>query len=318
MAAERPPRAVDREAARRGAAGSAGRAGAAVSAWRYGGAAALALDEEWDPDSDALGRARARLAAAWRRGRPQSRAARARWTVAGADVQLRYDRDGRRWPYRKEACYPLGARGAFGRRPRAALRGRRPGAELRRWAWGNPAPSVRHQRKTASASSFSLRVTLTAFRYASALTAPPAPIGVRCTAEGSFRGPPDGRPAGCARSGRRHWPLQLRLPSRTTRRLSGRRPTGRTTRSPRPLRSAGSTASSSTWPSSCSPRPASSAIRPSRSPRTTRCAPVTVMSRSACGRATSPGICAGTGTSTSAASASSTRDGWTGRSSSPT
>ncbi|MYW32915.1 SWF or SNF family helicase, partial [Streptomyces sp. SID2119] len=67
--------------------------GAAVSAWRYGGAAALAvLDEEWDPDADSLARARARLAAAWEEGeRPQLRAARARWTVAGADVQLRYD-----------------------------------------------------------------------------------------------------------------------------------------------------------------------------------------------------------------------------------
>lgn len=78
--------------------------GAAVSAWRYGGVAALAvLDEEWDPDADSLARARARLAVAWEEGeRPQLRAARARWTVAGADVQLRYDRDGRWWPYRKE------------------------------------------------------------------------------------------------------------------------------------------------------------------------------------------------------------------------
>lgn len=77
---------------------------AAVSAWRYGGVAALAvLDEEWDPDAEALARARARLAAAWEEGeRPRLRAAGARWTVAGADVQLRYDRDGRWWPYRKE------------------------------------------------------------------------------------------------------------------------------------------------------------------------------------------------------------------------
>ncbi|MFJ9637551.1 SWF or SNF family helicase [Streptomyces sp. NPDC101178] len=77
---------------------------AAVSAWRYGGVAALAvLDEEWDPDAEALARARARLAAAWEEGeRPRLRAAGARWTVAGAEVQLRYDRDGRWWPYRKE------------------------------------------------------------------------------------------------------------------------------------------------------------------------------------------------------------------------
>ncbi|MFB6654213.1 SWF or SNF family helicase [Streptomyces microflavus] len=76
----------------------------AVRAWRYGGAAALAvLDEEWDPDPDSLARARARLATAWEEGeRPQLRAVRARWTVAGADLQLRYDRDGRWWPYRKE------------------------------------------------------------------------------------------------------------------------------------------------------------------------------------------------------------------------
>ncbi|WP_206304547.1 SWF or SNF family helicase [Streptomyces sp. B27] len=77
---------------------------AAVRAWRYGGAAALAvLDEEWSPDADSLARARARLAAAWEEGeRPRLRAAGARWTVAGADVQLRYDRDGRWWPYLKE------------------------------------------------------------------------------------------------------------------------------------------------------------------------------------------------------------------------
>ncbi|MYX18277.1 SWF or SNF family helicase [Streptomyces sp. SID8374] len=76
----------------------------AVRAWRYGGVAGLAvLDEEWEPDPDSLARARARLAEAWEEGeRPQLRAARARWTVAGADVQLRYDRDGRWWPYRKE------------------------------------------------------------------------------------------------------------------------------------------------------------------------------------------------------------------------
>ncbi|WP_411083372.1 SWF or SNF family helicase [Streptomyces sp. cmx-18-6] len=77
---------------------------AAVRAWRYGGVAALAvLDEVWDPDPESLARARARLASAWEEGeRPPLRAGRARWTVAGADVQLRYDRDGRWWPYRKE------------------------------------------------------------------------------------------------------------------------------------------------------------------------------------------------------------------------
>ncbi|MCL6289357.1 SWF or SNF family helicase [Streptomyces sp. 43Y-GA-1] len=78
---------------------------AAVRAWRYGGVAALAvLDEEWAPDAEQLGRARARLGAAWEEGeRPTLRASgRARWTVVGADVQLRFDPDGRWWPYRKE------------------------------------------------------------------------------------------------------------------------------------------------------------------------------------------------------------------------
>ncbi|TGZ11260.1 SWF or SNF family helicase, partial [Streptomyces rhizosphaericola] len=77
---------------------------AAVRAWRYGGAAALAvLDEEWAPDTESLARARARLAAAWEEGeRPRLRAAGSHWTVADADVQLRYDRDGRWWPYRRE------------------------------------------------------------------------------------------------------------------------------------------------------------------------------------------------------------------------
>lgn len=76
----------------------------AVRAWRYGGSAALAvLEEEWEPDPESLARARAQLAAAWEEGeRPQLRAGRARWTVTGADLQLRYGRDGRWWPYRKE------------------------------------------------------------------------------------------------------------------------------------------------------------------------------------------------------------------------
>jgi uncharacterized Zn finger protein len=78
---------------------------AAVRAWRYGGVAALTvLDEEWTPDPEHLERARARLGEAWEAGeRPALRASgRARWTVVGADVQLRVDRNGRWWPYRKE------------------------------------------------------------------------------------------------------------------------------------------------------------------------------------------------------------------------
>ncbi|MET8329836.1 SWF or SNF family helicase [Streptomyces sp. NPDC005181] len=77
---------------------------AAVRAWGYGGTAALTvLDEEWAPDPESLARARSRLAEAWEDGeRPQLRAVRNRWTVGGGDVQLRYGRDGRWWPYRKE------------------------------------------------------------------------------------------------------------------------------------------------------------------------------------------------------------------------
>ncbi|WP_031081233.1 SWF or SNF family helicase [Streptomyces sp. NRRL WC-3549] len=77
---------------------------AAVSAWRYGGAAALAVyDEKWTPDPRELARARARLAAAWEDGEsPRLRQAHNRWTVVGADAQLRYGREGRWWPYRRE------------------------------------------------------------------------------------------------------------------------------------------------------------------------------------------------------------------------
>ncbi|MFF8556876.1 SWF or SNF family helicase [Streptomyces sp. NPDC015501] len=79
---------------------------AAVRAWRFGGAAALAvLEEEWAPGREDLERARVRLAEAWEAGeRPALRASgRARWTVTGTGLQLRLDRDGRWWPYRKES-----------------------------------------------------------------------------------------------------------------------------------------------------------------------------------------------------------------------
>ncbi|MFE9458245.1 SWF or SNF family helicase [Streptomyces californicus] len=84
---------------------SAAELDAAVRAWRYGGVAALAaLDEEWTPDPEDLERARVRLGEAWEAAeRPSLRASgRARWTVVGADLQLRPDGDGRWWPYRKE------------------------------------------------------------------------------------------------------------------------------------------------------------------------------------------------------------------------
>ncbi|MGW0550352.1 SWF or SNF family helicase [Streptomyces altiplanensis] len=76
----------------------------AVRAWEYGGRAALAvLEEEWSPEPEALARARTQLAEAWDEDeRPQLRARHNRWTVVGADAQLRCGRDGRWWPYRKE------------------------------------------------------------------------------------------------------------------------------------------------------------------------------------------------------------------------
>ncbi|QHC24341.1 SWIM zinc finger family protein [Streptomyces sp. GS7] len=78
----------------------------AVRAWELGGPAGLAvLEEDWTPEPEVLARAAERLAAAWedRGTRPRLRAAGNRWTVLGGDAQLRYGRDGRWWPYRKEA-----------------------------------------------------------------------------------------------------------------------------------------------------------------------------------------------------------------------
>ncbi|MFI1396143.1 SWF or SNF family helicase [Streptomyces sp. NPDC020681] len=76
----------------------------AARAWLTGGAAALSvLEEEWTPDRETQARARALLAESWEApDRPQLRAAGgARWTVVGADAQLRLSPDGRWWPYRK-------------------------------------------------------------------------------------------------------------------------------------------------------------------------------------------------------------------------
>ncbi|MEO3975002.1 SWF or SNF family helicase [Streptomyces sp. CAU 1734] len=77
----------------------------AVRAWRAGGAAGLAVyDEEWAPDPEALARAASALERAWESGdRPRLRTAGAgRWTVVGAEAQLRVGPDGRWWPYRRE------------------------------------------------------------------------------------------------------------------------------------------------------------------------------------------------------------------------
>ncbi|MFD5709210.1 SWF or SNF family helicase [Streptomyces pharetrae] len=77
---------------------------AAVRAWEQGGVTALSVfEEEWAVEGDALARARAALEAAWDEDeRPPLRARGNRWTVVGAPSQLRLDRDGRWWPYRKE------------------------------------------------------------------------------------------------------------------------------------------------------------------------------------------------------------------------
>ncbi|MFD7553009.1 SWF or SNF family helicase [Streptomyces sp. NPDC059835] len=95
----------------------------AVRAWGFGGPPALAaLEDDWAPDRATLARARATLGAAWADERaPVLRRIRARWTevveasgTSGAseasrasgsvaDRQLRLGREGRWWPYRREA-----------------------------------------------------------------------------------------------------------------------------------------------------------------------------------------------------------------------
>ncbi|MER7177606.1 SWF or SNF family helicase [Streptomyces mesophilus] len=76
----------------------------AVQAWEFGGEAGLdVLENEWAPDADEAVRARAALDAAWEEDeRPRLKTSGNRWTLADAPAQLRYGRDGRWWPYRKE------------------------------------------------------------------------------------------------------------------------------------------------------------------------------------------------------------------------
>ncbi|MGW7265399.1 SWIM zinc finger family protein [Streptomyces sp. NPDC054842] len=76
----------------------------AVRAWTYGGTAALsALEDEWALDAESLSRARAVLESAWEGGeRPVLHRSGNHWTVSGRPAQLRLDRDGRWWPYRKD------------------------------------------------------------------------------------------------------------------------------------------------------------------------------------------------------------------------
>ncbi|WP_030370165.1 SWF or SNF family helicase [Streptomyces rimosus] len=102
----------------------------AVQAWEYGGVPALAvLEEEWTPEPAALARATAQLAA-WDEDEPPPRLRhdRNRWTLIGADAQLRYGRDGRWWPYRKERGQWTPA-GPAAEDPAAALAALRGGTE---------------------------------------------------------------------------------------------------------------------------------------------------------------------------------------------
>ncbi|MFF4406507.1 SWF or SNF family helicase [Streptomyces sp. NPDC001262] len=96
-----------------------------VRAWRFGGPAALSvLEEEWTPEPGVLAQAHDRLAAAWEGDGqpPRLHGAGNRWTAAGTDVQLRYGRDGRWWPYRREGSLWEPA-GPGGRDPAAVLAG---------------------------------------------------------------------------------------------------------------------------------------------------------------------------------------------------
>ncbi|MGW4546477.1 SWIM zinc finger family protein [Streptomyces violaceorubidus] len=94
----------------------------AVRAWRLGGGAALSvLEEEWTVEGDTLARARAVLDSAWEEHeRPTLQARANRWTVVGAPHQLRLDREGRWWPYRREDGRWLPVGGA-GQDPATAL-----------------------------------------------------------------------------------------------------------------------------------------------------------------------------------------------------
>ncbi|WP_405532496.1 SWF or SNF family helicase [Streptomyces avidinii] len=77
----------------------------AVHAWGFGAAPGLAaLEDDWTPDRSTLARARAALVEAWADGEaPVLRRVRARWTEAGTGRQLRLGREGRWWPYHREA-----------------------------------------------------------------------------------------------------------------------------------------------------------------------------------------------------------------------
>ncbi|WP_411574970.1 SWF or SNF family helicase [Streptomyces fradiae] len=104
LAAEAPPPSVvARLAAGTGRDGVG--MGLAVRAWRLGGAAALeVLEEEWAPEPTAAARAQALVAAAAEEGGHPALVplGGGRWAGPGGGVQVRLDRDGRWWPFRRE------------------------------------------------------------------------------------------------------------------------------------------------------------------------------------------------------------------------
>ncbi|MER7763698.1 SWF or SNF family helicase [Streptomyces sp. NPDC097619] len=77
----------------------------AVLARRLGGPdGPVVLEDEWAPDPESAARARAVLAAAWEDGEgPALRQESNRWTAEDGTAQLRLDRRGRWWPFRREA-----------------------------------------------------------------------------------------------------------------------------------------------------------------------------------------------------------------------
>ncbi|MHA6757041.1 SWIM zinc finger family protein [Streptacidiphilus sp. PAMC 29251] len=76
---------------------------AAVRAWHHGAAASLdALENDWTPPAGRLERDRETLRADWAEGKPpRLRSWRNRWTVEGAEAQVRLGQDGLWYPYTK-------------------------------------------------------------------------------------------------------------------------------------------------------------------------------------------------------------------------
>ncbi len=106
----------------------------AVLAWGFGAAPGLAaLEDDWTPDRTTLARARTAWAAAWAEEEaPVLRRVRARWTSPGTGRQIRLGREGRWWPYRREACRGEACRG-----------------EPYPWRANRPEPGPRPGRRTA-------------------------------------------------------------------------------------------------------------------------------------------------------------------------